>query len=137
MKDRRLSIGVIEDDASVRKALLRLFRTSGLEVCLFATAEEFLAQSGPPEFGCLVIDVRLPGMNGLELLEKIQASAPGPALVITALEDQAARKRAAAAGAAGFFQKPCDNQDLMAAVNRALGRIGSEIAMAETDHGVR
>jgi FixJ family two-component response regulator len=120
VKDRRQAIGVIEDDASVRKALLRLLRTAGLEVCLFETAEDFLAASDPHDFGCLVIDVRLPGMDGLELLERVRRAGPQPALVITAHDDRDACDRALAAGAVGFFRKPCDNRQLLAAIFRVL-----------------
>jgi FixJ family two-component response regulator len=119
-------VGVIDDDASVRGALLRLFRTAGLEVSLFATAEDYLAHPGRAEIDCLVIDVRLPGMGGLELLEQLQAEDPRPALVITAHEEERARTRALAAGAIGFFLKPFDNRRLLAGVDQALGVKGRE-----------
>jgi FixJ family two-component response regulator len=126
VKGRRHVVGVVDDDASVRGALLRLFRTAGLEVSLFMTAEEYLANQDRADVDYLVIDVRLPGMGGLELLEKVQAESPRPALVITAHEDERARTRALAAGAVGFFLKPFDNRQLVAAVTRALGASGAE-----------
>jgi FixJ family two-component response regulator len=126
VKGGRRVVGVVDDDASVRGALLRLFRTSGLEVSLFGAAEEYLAYPDRTEIDCLVIDVRLPGMGGLELLEQVQAESPRPALVITAHEDERARTRAGAAGAIGFFLKPFDNRELVAAVDRALGITGRE-----------
>jgi FixJ family two-component response regulator len=112
---------VIDDDASVRRALLRLFRTAGLDVSLFTTAEEYLADPGRADIGCLVIDVRLPGMDGLELLVQVRAENLTPVVVITAHEDEQARTRALAAGASGFFLKPFDNRQVQAAVFRALG----------------
>jgi FixJ family two-component response regulator len=112
---------VIDDDASVRGALLRLLRTSGFDVSLFATAEEYLSNPDQADVDCLVIDVRLPGMGGLELLERLQGENPRPALVITSHEDEQARNRALAAGASGFLRKPCDNRELLAGVDRALG----------------
>ncbi len=121
MKGRRHVVGVVDDDASVRGALLRLLRTSGLEVSLFGTAEGYLAHPDRAEIDCLVIDVRLPGMGGLELLEKIRAESRRPAVVITAHEDEQARARALAAGAVDFFLKPFDNRQLVAAVTGALG----------------
>ncbi len=121
MKGHRNVVGVVDDEASVRGALLRLFRTAGLEVSLFAMAEEYLAHPGRAEIDCLVIDVRLPGMGGLDLLETVQAESPRPALVITAHEDEQARTRALAAGAVGFFLKPFDNCDVKAAILQALG----------------
>jgi two-component system, LuxR family, response regulator FixJ len=121
VKGRRHVVGVVDDDASVRGALLRLFRMLGLEVSLFATAEEYLAHPDQAEIDCLVIDVRLPGMGGLELLEKVQAESPRPALVITAHEDEQARAQTQAAGAVGFLLKPFDNCDVKAGVLQALG----------------
>jgi two-component system response regulator FixJ len=124
----RRVVGVIDDDASVRGALLRLIKTAGLEVSLFATAEEYLADPDRADVDCLVIDVRLPGMSGLELLEQLQGENPKAALVITAHEDEQVRHRALAAGAVGYFRKPCDNRHLLAAIYRALG-LGSHEAM--------
>jgi FixJ family two-component response regulator len=118
-------IAVIDDDASVRRALVRLFRTVGLEVAQFATAEDYLAGTAR-DVDCLVIDVNLPGISGLELLEKLRGETQKPALVITAQGDEQARNRAVALGAAGFFPKPCDNRELLATVVRALGLSGPE-----------
>ena len=87
---------------------LRLFRTAGLKVSLFATAEEYLAHPDRAEVACLLIAVRLSGMGGLELLEKGQTETPKPCLVITAHEDERARNGALAEGAVGFFRKPVD-----------------------------
>jgi FixJ family two-component response regulator len=113
-------VAVIDDDASVRGALLRLLRTAGFDVLLFATAEEFLGCLDQADVDCLVIDVRLLGMGGLELLERLRGENPRPALVITAHEVERIRNRALTAGAIGFFRKPCDNRQLLAAVYRAL-----------------
>lgn len=112
---------MIDDDASVRGALVRLFRIAGLGVSLFATAEEYLANRDRADVDCLVVDLRLPGMSGLELLEELQKELPKPALMITAHEDEQVRSRALAAGALGFFRKPCDNRQLLSAVYQALG----------------
>jgi two-component system, LuxR family, response regulator FixJ len=116
----RRVVAVIDDDASVRGALLRLLRIAGFDVPLFATAEEYLAFPDQEDVDCLLIDVRLPGMGGLELLEQLRGENSKPALMITAHEDQHARKRALAAGAVDFFRKPCDNRQLLAAVYQAL-----------------
>lgn len=116
-------VGVIEDDASVRSALNRLFRRAGFEVSLFATGEQYLADPRRAELECLVIDVRLPGIGGLELLEQVRTESKvrTAAIVITAYDDGTARSRAAAAGASGFFLKPFDNRELQTAVSRAMG----------------
>jgi FixJ family two-component response regulator len=94
---------------------------AGLEVSLFGTAEEYLSSPDRADVGCLVIDVRLPGMGGLELQEQVHAECDRPTLMITAHEDERARSRALAGGASGFFLKPFDNRQLVAAVFRALG----------------
>jgi FixJ family two-component response regulator len=120
VKGLRHEVAVIDDDASVRGALHRLFRTAGFDVSLFASAEEYLSHPDRAEVDCLVIDVRLPGMGGLELLEQLQAESPQPALVITAHEDEQCRARALAAGAIAFFLKPFDNRRLSEVVFRAL-----------------
>jgi FixJ family two-component response regulator len=114
-------VGVIDDDPSVRSALLRLFRTAGFEVSLFANAEEYLSHPRRAGVECLVIDVRLPGMDGLQLYERLRMERAMPTLLISAHEDREAQSRALAAGAVGFFLKPFDNRQLLAAVHRALG----------------
>jgi FixJ family two-component response regulator len=111
---------VIDDDLSVRKALRRLFRTAGLDVAVFATAEEYLEQRDRAGAGCLVVDVRLPGMGGLELQAQLAARPAPPILFITAHDDEEVRRLALARGAIGFFLKPFDNRHLLAAVFEAL-----------------
>ncbi len=75
MSGFRPVVGVIDDDSSVRSALMRLFRTVGFEISVYETAEEYLSQSDRGDVECLVIDVRLPGMSGLELLAQVQSDA--------------------------------------------------------------
>lgn len=114
-------VGVIEDDVSVRTALDRLFQRAGFEVSLFATGEEYLADPRRAEVDCLVIDVGLPGIGGLDLWEQVQTEGPAPAAIfITADDDGRVRDRAVAAGAIGFFLKPFDNRTLRMAVSIAL-----------------
>lgn len=117
-------VGVIEDDISVRAALRRLFRSAGFEVSVFATAEEYLKDPHRAEIDCVVTDVRLPGISGLDLLELVRAesSARVVAVVITAHDDQQVRNRAVAAGAVGFFLKPFDNQQLKSVILQALSQ---------------
>jgi FixJ family two-component response regulator len=113
-------VAVIEDDASVRGALFRLFKTAGLEATLFGSAEEYLACPERADAGCLVVDVRLPGIGGLDLLEQVRREHARASVVITAHPDECVRNRALAAGAIGFFAKPFDNRRLLDAVSRAL-----------------
>jgi len=112
-------VGVIDDDQSVRGALLRLFRTAGLEVSLFSSAEEYLSSPERTGVECLVIDFRLPGMSGLDLLHQLRAQSL-PSLLITAQEDAQLHALALAAGAIGFFRKPFNNRQLVSTVKQAL-----------------
>jgi FixJ family two-component response regulator len=112
-------VGVIDDDLSVRGALLRLFRTAGLEVSLFSSAEEFLTSPQRTDVECLVIDVRLPGMSGLDLLNHFSTESM-PSLLITAHDDDQVRNRALAAGAIGFFLKPFNSRQLLSLVKDVL-----------------
>lgn len=116
-------VGVIEDDDSVRGALHRLFRKAGFTVSLFATAEDYFADPSRGAAECLVIDVCLPGICGLELLERVRSESTTyvAAIVISAHDDELVRKRAAEAGAFEFFRKPFDNRQLEDAVSQALG----------------
>jgi FixJ family two-component response regulator len=119
----QLTIFVIDDDESVRKALRRLLRSMGLNVQTFASAEEFLNAALPPP-DCLVLDVRMPGgLSGLELQERLaRGGLCIPIIFITGHEDQQARHQAMAAGAIDFLQKPFDDQLLLEAVARAAAR---------------
>ena len=117
------TICVIDDDVSVRKALRRLLRSAGLAVETFGTAEEFLCRGDPGEPGCLVLDVYMPGMGGLELQQLLAAHGRlVPIIFVTGHEDEAARRRALQAGAVAFFYKPFDRQALLDALARALHR---------------
>jgi FixJ family two-component response regulator len=112
-------VGVIDDDGSVRGALMRVFRTAGLDVSLFSSAEEYLSSPERAGIECLVIDFRLPGMSGLDLLQQLGAESM-PSLLITAQEGDQVRDRALAAGAIGFFRKPFNNRQLVSTVKQAL-----------------
>jgi FixJ family two-component response regulator len=115
-------VSVVDDDESVCKALRRLLRSFGLEVETFTTAEEFLAR-GPGEApACLILDIRLPGMTGLELQQYLsEVGRRIPIVFITAHEDREARQAGLASGAVDFLIKPFDEQVLSRAVTKALG----------------
>ena len=124
------NVSVVEDDESVRTALRRLLRSFGLTVETFATSEEFLARPQVESPACLILDVRLPGMSGLELQEHLGSARQRiPIVFITAHEDQQARHEALAAGAVDFLIKPFDEQVLLNAVSQALGRGNDERAI--------
>jgi FixJ family two-component response regulator len=114
---------VVDDDASVRAALDSLFRSVGLGVRSFGSAQEFLSE--PPGDGpaCLVLDVRLPGMSGLDLQRQLtKRDAALPVVMITGHADIPMTVRAMRAGAVEFLSKPFRDQDLLDAVQQALDR---------------
>jgi FixJ family two-component response regulator len=116
-------VAVVDDDAAMRTALMGLLRSAGLEASGFASAEDLLRSDAAAQTACVVTDVRMPGMSGLELQARLAAWYPGtPVVFITAHGDAAARKRALEAGARGFFQKPFDDEELIACVRAALDR---------------
>ena len=114
-------MAIVDDDASVRSALVGLLRSAGLEARAFASADELLRSGAAATAACVVTDVRMPGMSGLELQERLAAGYPGtPVVFITAHGDAEARRRALEAGARGFFQKPFDDEALIACLRAAL-----------------
>lgn len=125
MEETRPVVLVLDDDVSIRRSLARLFRALGLELRSFANAGELLASERPEPPVCLLLDLHLPDMNGLELLRWLNdAGSPMPVVVITGGLDEGLRERALQAGAAGFLTKPFDDLDLISAIGRALGRDG-------------
>jgi len=121
--ETRPTVFVVEDDEAVRTSLGVLLGLRGLDVQGFASAEEFLAALRPGWSGCLVVDLRMPGMSGLELLERLrQVGCELPAIVITAHGDVANTRSSFRAGAVDFFEKPIDNEALLAAIRDALDR---------------
>lgn len=114
-------VAIVDDDASVRAALVGLFKAAGLTARAFGSAEEYLHANVAGSTGCVVTDVRMPGMSGLELQARLAAWYSGtPVVFITAHEDAEARRRALQAGARGFFQKPFDDEVLVACVRTAV-----------------
>jgi RNA polymerase sigma factor (sigma-70 family) len=117
------TVFVVEDDEAVRTSLRTLLRLKGLASEGFASAEEFLAAWQPRWAGCLVVDLRMPGMSGLELLGRLrELGCDLPAIVITAHGDVANTRSSFRAGAVDFFEKPVDNEALLAAIREALER---------------
>ncbi len=114
---------LVDDDASVRKALARLLKSNGFQVETFASAEEFLKYQRPDASGCLVLDLHMPGVNGLELQRRLnQAGAGLPIIFITGHGDIPSSVEAMKAGAADFLPKPFDNAGLLNAVRQAVAR---------------
>jgi FixJ family two-component response regulator len=114
-------ISIIDDDDSVRESLKRLMRSVGFAVNVFASAEEFLDSGRLRNTSCLILDVRLPGMNGLELQRHLATShSEIPIIFITSYEDDEVRARALNAGALDYFLKPFNDEDLLDAIDAAL-----------------
>ena len=110
-------IFVVDDDESICRSLKRLMRSAGFDVRTFNSAVDFLNQGYKNTTGCLILDVRMPGMNGLELQEKLTSSGSQiPIIVISAHEDSQGREKAVKAGAKAFLQKPFDDQMLLEAI---------------------
>ena len=114
-------IAVVDDDAAIREAVQSLLRSVGLRVEGFASALDFLQSGRLPDTACLIVDVRMPRMSGLELQQQLStAQCPRPIIFITAHGDAETRARALRAGAVAFLDKPFREEDLLRAVEAAL-----------------
>ena len=121
--EARSIVFVVDDDASVRVAISSLLRSVGLEVEVFGTAAEFLNNKSPDVAACLVLDIRLPGVSGLDFqAELAKANIHIPIIFITGHGDIPMTVRAMKAGAVEFLTKPFRDQDLLDAVQIALER---------------
>lgn len=119
-------VAVIDDDESVRKALASLLRSLGITVATFGAASEFLDSPRRAEMACLIVDVQMPGIDGLELQERLIALGQRiPIIFITAYPDAKLRDRALAAGAAAFLGKPFAAQELIRCTEDALRTAGT------------
>jgi FixJ family two-component response regulator len=130
------TVFVVDDDLSVREAVGSLLRSVGLKVQTFATAQKFLTSERPEVPSCLVLDVRLPGLSGLELQKKlIESCVDIPIIFITGHGDITTSVRAMKAGAVEFLTKPFRDEDLLRAIkesikrDRAARRTRSDVAM--------
>ena len=114
-------ISVIDDDDALRSSLENLIRSVGWRVQCFSSAEAFLRSNQVHETGCLILDVRMRGMSGLELQRKlVVANSHMPIIFITAHEDDDRRRQALDAGAVAFLHKPFYQDELLNAIDAAL-----------------
>lgn len=114
-------IAIVDDDDAIRDALSWLFSTRNHSVQLFASAEDLLANYNPDEFGCLILDVRMPGMGGMELFSKLQERAYTPPVVfLTGHGDVPMAVAALKQGAADFIEKPFSDNDIVDLVEGCL-----------------
>ena len=114
-------ISIVDDDLSVRRALCRLLQSAGYSVETFASAGEFLGSSPVGRTACLVLDIRLEGMTGFDLHERLAADrAAIPTIFITAHDDAPTRERVQRAGVAAYLPKPFDQSALLAAIQKVV-----------------
>ena len=114
-------MAVVDDDASVREALRGLLRAAGFRVDAFGSAEEFLGPHPAADTACLVLDIRMPGMSGLEFQERLVASGSVvPIVFMTAHAEAGVRARALAHGAVRVLQKPFEEEALLEAIDQAI-----------------
>jgi FixJ family two-component response regulator len=113
----------VDDDAYMREALARLFRSTGIRTQMFASAQDFLRFERPDAPACLVLDVRLPGLSGLDLQRELAAAGPAiPIIFITGHGDIPMSVQAMKAGAVEFLTKPFRDQALLDAIHQAIQR---------------
>ena len=118
-------VAIVDDDESLRRSLRNLLGSVGFRVETFASAEAFLGSVLQAETGCLVLDLRMPGMSGLDLLRHLSGTGTRiPTVVLTAHGDDEARQRSLQAGAVAFLNKPFNGNALLAAVRTALDQGG-------------
>jgi FixJ family two-component response regulator len=118
-----MMIAIVEDDASVRAATQSLVRSLGFAACSFSDAEEFLRSPYAAKASCLIADVQMPGMSGIDLQRVLCArGCDTPMIFITAFSNETVRAQAIKAGAVSFLDKPVDVQTLIESLDQALNR---------------
>jgi FixJ family two-component response regulator len=135
MNDISPIVFLVDDDLDVLKSLARVLRSAGLEVATFSSPSEFLEQHVPRAAGCLVLDVAMPGLNGLELQAALTAKGSAiPIIFLTGRGDISMSVQAMKGGAVDFLTKPVDDEDLLKAVHAALEKDRIErLSRAELD----
>ena len=115
-------IAVIDDDESLCRSMSRLLRAAHLHPITYPSAEEFLADTKRPKFDCLLLDIQLNGMSGLELSRRLSAVKDAtPVIFITAHNDPEVRAQAEASDCAGYFRKTDSGADILAAIRSTVG----------------
>jgi RNA polymerase sigma factor (sigma-70 family) len=123
MTDSAAIVFVVDDDPSVRRSLKRLIKSAGFTVESFASAQEFLGRPRPDIPGCLVLDIHMPGVNGLDLQDDLAAAEVNlPIIFLTGYGTVPASVRAMKAGALDFLEKPVDDRALVDAIHQAVER---------------
>ena len=129
MDRSRLRIAVVDDDDSVRKALKRLLRAANLDADTFASGRDFLVSLAAQVPDCIVLDLHMPGMNGLDIQQQLtRTGLLVPIVVITGHDEPLTRTQCLSAGAAAYLCKPLDDEALLDAIYRAAGVARSSTA---------
>ena len=114
-------IAIVDDDEALREAMRSLVRSLGYGVSTFGSAEEFLNSERISDTSCLITDLHMPGLSGLDLQERLIARGHRfPIIFLTAYPDEDVRIRAMKAGAIGFMRKPCSDEHLLGYLNKAF-----------------
>ena len=119
-KDNQALVAIVDDDQSFREALDSLLRLIGFRTAIFASARDFLDSPQFLEVSCVILDISMPGMDGLELQRHLVATHPVPIIFITDLRDTKTREQALREGAISFLNKPVSEETLIDALNSAL-----------------
>ena len=128
-------VAVVDDDASVCQAFSRLLRAAGFHPVAYSSAEALLEDDKRPRFDCLVLDIQLGGMSGLELQRRLTAVRDStPVIFITAHDDSDLRSQALACGCAGYFRKTDPAQLVLDSIRRAIGLSPNEAPTDRANH---
>jgi two-component system response regulator FixJ len=119
-KNSQALIAIVDDDEAFREALQSLLTLIGFRTAIFASARDFLNSPQFPDVSCAILDVSMPGMDGLELQRHLLSTHPVPVVFVTDLRDAKTRGQAVAAGAISFLNKPVSEETLIDALNSAL-----------------
>jgi len=113
-------VAVVDDDESVCRSFARLLRAAGIQAITYDSAESFLADRKHPKFSCLVLDIQLGGISGIELAQRLAAvGRPTPIVFITAHDDPEARSAAEGLGCAAYFRKTDSGEEVLDAIRKA------------------
>jgi FixJ family two-component response regulator len=121
MNQTKINVAVVDDDESFARSLERLFRASGFEARTYPSAETFLAPTPLPQSDCLVLDIHLGGMSGLDLQRRLrEVGYPAPIIFVTAHDAPGVREEAQQAGCSAYFLKPVRGEALLQAIAKAV-----------------
>jgi len=119
---QNIYVAVVDDDEGVCRSMSRLLRAAHFQPVTYPSAEAFLADTKHPKFDCLVLDIQLEGMSGLDLSQRLSTARDAtPVVFITAYDDPEVRAQAEASGCAGYFRKTDSGTDVLAAIGRSIG----------------